>query len=212
LIITRPTNDPIAPRSRVRMVNRHGTSLETRPLLCQVCGSKVWADPVAMPFHDGQFTSVTCLDLLAFVHDDQETIYEFARIVKPGGSLIIRVPNESPTAGFDAFNLCRYLADSTHVGSRPPETDELGWRRHFREREIATMLESAGLRVVESRTTGTGLPELFQLSAMVGFRWLQRSEKRYQKALKIIDRAREVDYRIRTPGFGFSQTIFAVRD
>ena len=194
------------------MVNRHGTSLETRPLLCNIGGNRAWVDPLAMPFRDGQVTSIECLDLLAYVHDDQETINEIARILKLGGKLLVRVPNEGATAGFDAYNLCRYLSDGTHQGERPPETDELGWRRHFREREIATMLESAGLRVADLRTTGTGLAELAQLSAMIGFRWFQQSENRYQKALKIIDRAREVDYRIRTPGFGFSQTILAVRD
>jgi SAM-dependent methyltransferase len=165
-----------------------------------------------MPFRDRQVASIECLDLLAYVHDDQETINEIARILKQDGKLLVRVPNEGATAGFDAYNLCRYLSDGTHLGKRPPETDELGWRRHFREREIAGMLELAGLRIVESRTTGTGLPELFQLSAMIGFRWIRPSETRYQKALEIIDRAREVDYRIRTPGFGFSQTIVAVRD
>ena len=194
------------------MLNRHGTSLETRPLLCELNGDQVWADPIAMPFHNGQFSFVECLDLLAYVHDEQAAISELARILKPGGKLTIRVPNEGATAGFDAYNLCRYLADGTKQGFRPPETDELGWRRHFRERELAAMVESSGLRVIESRTTGTGIPDLVQLAAMIGFRWIRRSEERYQRAVSSIDRIRALDNRIPSPGIGFSQTILAVRD
>jgi SAM-dependent methyltransferase len=194
------------------MLNRHGTSLETRPLLCQLNGDQVWTDPIAMPFANGQFSAIECLDLLAYVHDDQATINELARILKPGGRLTICVPNESPTAGFDAYNLCRYLADGTKQGVRPPETDELGWRRHFRQRELAAMVETSGLRVIESRTTGTGLPDLIQLTAMIGFRWIRQSEERYQKAVSVIDNVRKLDNRIPLPELGFSQTILAVRD
>jgi SAM-dependent methyltransferase len=211
MTITRPTNGAVQPRGRVRMVNRHGTSLETRPLLCHIDGHQAWVDPVTMPFAGGQFSSVDCFDLLAYVHDDLATMCELARIIKTGGKLLVRVPNQGAMGGFDAYNLCRYLADGTHRGERPPETDELGWRRHFRGPELTSMLETSGFDVVESSTSGTGLPELAQLSAMIGFRWIQRSEERYQRAVDLIDRARGLDERFRTPGFGFSQTVLAVR-
>jgi SAM-dependent methyltransferase len=193
------------------MVNRHGTSLKTRPLLCQIDGQFVWADQVEMPFGDAQFASVTCLDLLAYVHDDQATIVELARVLKPGGRLIVRLPNEGPTAGLDSYNLLRYIADSTHVGKRPPETDELGWRRHFRERELSELLSESGFQVISSRTSGTGLPELAQLSAMIGFRWVRQSEEQYQRVLSWIDRFRDIDNRIPAGGFGYTRTVVAKR-
>jgi len=165
-----------------------------------------------LPFPDSMFTSIVCLDALAFVRDDAAAINELARVLAPGGTLEIRVPNQGPTAGLDAFNLFRYFSDGTRRGERPSETDELGWRRHFRKCEIAELIESAGFRVTANRTSGTGLPELGHFAAMVGFRWLRSSEEHYQRAVAVIERVREVDNRIPIPGFGFSQTILAVRE
>jgi SAM-dependent methyltransferase len=198
--------------ARRRVMTRHGTALKTRPLLCQVCTHHVWADPVSLPFPDASFAFISCLDILAYVRDDEATIRELARVLAPNGKLLLRVPNQGVTAGLDAFNLYRYFSDGTRRGSRPPETDELGWRRHFREGELADLLESAGLRIEEEWTTGTGLPELAQFAAMFGFRWLKPSEGRYQRLVTIIDRARQSDNRIPTPGFGFSRSILAVRE
>lgn len=210
LNITRPTNGDNLPFAR-RIMNRHGTSLKTRPLLCQFCRHRVWADPVALPFPDGLFASISCLDVLAYVRDDEATFHEIARVLAPGGKLVLRVPNQSLTAGLDAFNLFRYFSDGTRRGERPSETDELGWRRHYREQEIADVIESTGLQVGDAWTTGTGLPELGQFVAMIGCRWLIPSEKRYQKLAALIDRARKKDNALSVPGLGFSQTIIATK-
>jgi SAM-dependent methyltransferase len=193
-------------------MSRHGTALKTRPLLCRFCTHHVWADSVSLPFPDASFSFISCLDVLAYVRDDEATIRELARVLAPGGKLLLRVPSQGLTSGLDAFNLYRYFSDGTRRGSRPPETDELGWRRHFREQELADLLESAGLRVVENWTTGTGLPELGQFAAMVGFRWLKPSEERYQHLVAIIDRVRKLDNRIPTPSFGFSRSILAAHE
>jgi SAM-dependent methyltransferase len=198
--------------ARRRVMTRHGTALKTRPLLCQICNQRVWADPVALPFPDATFSFISCPDVLAYVRDDEATIRELARVLAPGGKLLLRVPSQGLTAGLDAFNLYRYFCDGTRRGSRPPETDELGWRRHFREQELADLVESAGLSVEDDWTTGTGLPELGQFAAMVGFRWLKSSEERYERLVAVIDRARKLDNRIPTPGFGFSHSILAARD
>lgn len=50
-------------------------------------------DVNALPFGDGQFDLVTCQTLLIHVPDPRATLREFARVLKPGGLLLLSEPN-----------------------------------------------------------------------------------------------------------------------
>jgi len=70
------------------------------------------------PFKDRQFDKVIIVDFLEHVVTDREFIIELARILKPGGSLIINVPN--PKEGL--LRKLRYLlgqTDAKHGHVRP---------------------------------------------------------------------------------------------
>jgi SAM-dependent methyltransferase len=180
-------------------------------LLCEFGDQQLWANPVSLPFPDATFSKIDCLDILAYVRDDEATLIEMARVLAPGGTLTIRVPNQAPTGGFDCFNLYRYISDGLRRGDRPPETDELGWRRRFSEDEFGRLIESSGFHVEKQSTSGTGLLDLGQLAAMLGFRLLQNNESRYQRVMPIVERVRSIDNFIPLPILGCSQTIVAVR-
>jgi len=45
-----------------------------------------------LPFADASFDIVTCLDVIEHVEDDQKAITEIARVIRPGGLLILTVP------------------------------------------------------------------------------------------------------------------------
>ncbi len=47
----------------------------------------------ALPFEDQSFDYVTCLEGLEHIENPQQAIREFARLMRPGGSLIVSVPN-----------------------------------------------------------------------------------------------------------------------
>jgi SAM-dependent methyltransferase len=64
----------------------------------------------AMPFADGTFDSVLCNAVLEHVADAEESIRELARVVRPGGHVVVAVPFLQP------FHACpadfrRYTAD-----------------------------------------------------------------------------------------------------
>ncbi len=46
----------------------------------------------ALPFGDGEFDLVTCLDVLEHVADDRAALRELARVTRPGGFLVATVP------------------------------------------------------------------------------------------------------------------------
>jgi SAM-dependent methyltransferase len=79
---------------------------------------------------DGTFDTVLCLNVLEFLDDPARTVRAAARVLQPGGALLVLTPQgPSLYCGIDR---------------------RLGHRRRFRPEELATMLEAAGLRVEQS--------------------------------------------------------------
>jgi ubiquinone/menaquinone biosynthesis C-methylase UbiE len=52
-------------------------------------GEVIWvcADAMSLPFEDGSFDAVSCLEALEFVTDPRRALCEMIRVVKPGGVL-----------------------------------------------------------------------------------------------------------------------------
>src|SRR5256884_9814721 len=46
-----------------------------------------------LPFSDRSFDYITCLEGLEHIENPQQAMREFARVLKPGGHLIVSVPN-----------------------------------------------------------------------------------------------------------------------
>ena len=71
---------------------RHPLAID---LAAQSMGRKVIrADVAALPFRSGRFSILTALDVLYHrdIVDDVAVLREFARVLKPGGWLLVRVP------------------------------------------------------------------------------------------------------------------------
>jgi len=47
----------------------------------------------ALPFEDGAFDSVACVGVMEYIRDENAALREIARIMKPGGTLVITVRN-----------------------------------------------------------------------------------------------------------------------
>jgi len=54
----------------------------------------VKGDGQRLPFDDGMFTTVVCSEVIEHVPDPAALISEIARVLKPGGTAIISIPNE----------------------------------------------------------------------------------------------------------------------
>ena len=83
----------------------------------------------------GTFDAVTCMELLEHVPDPASLIAACARLVKPGGSIIVSTLNRTPRAFLTAIVGAEYLTrlvprGTHHFGKliRPSELD--AWARH----------------------------------------------------------------------------------
>jgi SAM-dependent methyltransferase len=95
------------------------------------------ASVVALPFADASFDLVTSFDVLYHlaVSDDVAALHEFARVLRPGGWLLVRVP------AYDWL--------------RGPHDRQVHTRHRYAPRELRQVIEATGLAL--RRLSGMGL-------------------------------------------------------
>ena len=111
--------------------------------------ARVVADPADLPFPDGSFDVVTCLEVLEHLASPLEAAAEIRRVLRPGGRLIATVPNVA---------YWRRRLDLVAIGRWNPLGDHLSiqepWRdphlRFFTLRALRDMVESAGFEIVSA--------------------------------------------------------------
>ena len=91
----------------------------------------------ALPFEDATFTAVVCTTALHHFPDPEGAVAEMARVVAPGGRVVIGDASRDSLTAKVADPLMRRF-EKGHVGLK-------------RRREIERLLTDAGLRVTSSR-------------------------------------------------------------
>ena len=102
-------------------------------------GVDVAADITALPFEDGAFDAILCSHVLEHVEDDRAAMAELARVLRPGGWLLVLVPldlDREPTYEDPAITPPRIASASsssttTCVSTRPTSPSGLrarAWR------------------------------------------------------------------------------------
>jgi SAM-dependent methyltransferase len=103
-----------------------------------------------LPFRDGRFDLVTCLDVVEHTPDDRRTLRELRRVTRPGGLLLVTVPAyQSLWSSHDEVNLHhrRYRASSLRAAAA-----DAGWSP-VRDTYFNTLLlpPAAVVRLAERR-------------------------------------------------------------
>ena len=122
------------------------------------------------------FDAVVLLDQLARTVKEEEALAEAARVLRPGGALLLRVPAEGPLAWLDGFNIYRYVRDTTGRGRRHPAVSGVAWRRHYPRPDLVRLLEPH-FRVLAMRETGIGLEDAVRAAGNLYWRWLRQDER-----------------------------------
>jgi len=101
------------------------------------------ADILALPFADGEFDRVIASEILEHVPNDIGAIAEIARVLRPGGTLVVTVPRWLPEI------ICWKLSDEYH-------SVEGGHIRIYTDAELTDKVTRAGL-VLDGKGYAHGL-------------------------------------------------------
>ncbi|HSC27572.1 MAG TPA: class I SAM-dependent methyltransferase [Vicinamibacterales bacterium] len=110
-------------------------------------------DGVHLPFRTRSFDAIVVVDLLEHVADDRGLAAELARIIRPGGLLIVNVPHLKPRSILNRLRHAAGLTDAWHGHVRPGYS-AAGLRR----------LLSPGFRIDRSRTYSRAFTETIDLA------------------------------------------------
>jgi SAM-dependent methyltransferase len=158
-------------------VDRH--ALDTGPLVVppeQRRASTFVPPVVTWPHPDASYDAVILLDELALTVLEEEALVEAARVLRPGGMLLLRVPASGRLAWLDGYNAFRYVQEITHRGHRLPEAAGVGWRRHYRREDVRKLLQPH-FRVSAIRASGIGLSDSARLALSLVWRWALQSRR-----------------------------------
>jgi SAM-dependent methyltransferase len=158
-------------------IERH--ALDTGPLVPlrgQRCASTFVPPVVAWPHPDASYDAVILLDQLALTVLEEEALAEAARVLRPGGILLLRVPAAGRLAWLDGYNAFRYIQEITHRGHGLPEAAGVSYRRHYRREDVQKLLQPH-FRVRAIRASGIGLSDSARLALSFFWRWALQSRR-----------------------------------
>ncbi|MDQ2742546.1 MAG: class I SAM-dependent methyltransferase [Chloroflexota bacterium] len=132
-----------------------------------------------VPYPDNSFDGVLLLDVLEHVPDEQAVVREVRRILRPGGRLIVSVPNRGLLGGLDSLNLYQRWFGPT----APAPTDDPSWSASPRHRHysLADLIHLLGgdFRRQGVEYTGLGFAESVNLLLLLFFRRLLPAPRLY---------------------------------
>ncbi|MDA8202718.1 MAG: methyltransferase domain-containing protein [Chloroflexi bacterium] len=151
-------------------------------------------DAYALPFADGTFDAVVCVRVVHHLEHPEAVFAEFARVLRPGGVLVLEFANKR--------NLKAILKRALRRQAWSPFTTEpheylpLHFDRH--PLDVRRMLRRVGLRVEATRTVS--LFRLPMLRGRVPARWLAALERPLQGPLGAVTPGPSVFVRARKGG------------
>jgi SAM-dependent methyltransferase len=188
-------------------VDRH--ALDSGPM-AQIVGLPFSPPVVAWPFPDAAYDAVLLLDELALTVQEEEALAEAARVLRPGGILLLRVPAAGRLAWLDGFNAYRYLRETSRRGRSLPGVEGVGWRRHYPPAELEALLRPH-FHLRAMRGSGVGIADAARLGLLLYWRWARDSDAGDVAIERAPQRLMRLEGGLNIAGHGYSLVAAAER-
>ncbi|MFN8557971.1 MAG: class I SAM-dependent methyltransferase [Dehalococcoidia bacterium] len=94
-----------------------------------------------VPLRDGAFDAVLLLDVIEHVPDEAAVVREAARLLRPGGALVLSVPHAGLLRRLDSINRCPDLVDPAEIAPfRDLAREDGEIHRHYTLAQIRALL------------------------------------------------------------------------
>ena len=104
----------------------------------------------SLNFKKNTFNKILCSEVLEHVKNDQKSLKEMFRVIRPGGTLVVTVPSIDGVFGATIKNFMHNHADG-------PEKHE---REGYSRREIVDLISDAGFKIETTKYTMVFLTEI----------------------------------------------------
>ena len=101
----------------------------------------------SLPYSDGQFDAVVCVDVLEHLADLSKVLEEVTRVLKPGGMFLFDTINRNPIARLATITLAEDILGLLPKGTHDPQM-------FIKPSELVSGLEGIGLKVGKLRGLG----------------------------------------------------------
>jgi SAM-dependent methyltransferase len=162
------------------------------------------ADATRLPFADGTFRAVVCLEVLEHIPHVEAAIAEVARVMQPGGVFVLSVPNRGLLWKLDSYNVMAGLFDPGEIV--PPGH----WHRHFSAEEMGGLL-APHFRVQRTRWSGLGVSEVLHYKVLLLTRTWSRLRPLYRWARFLYFSPALAEDQVRTGRWGYNLMMVATR-
>lgn len=101
------------------------------------------SDIYHLPFRSEYFDKIYSFEVLEHIEDDEMALEEMYRVLKPGGKLVVTVPNSSYPFLWDPLNWIIGRLTGRHLNTGI----WVGHLRLYNSKEIISMIEKAGFKI-----------------------------------------------------------------
>jgi len=131
-----------------------------------------------LPYPDAHFDAVVLLDVLEHVADERAVVAEIARVLRPGGLLVVSVPHSGLLRWADSLNVYAWLTGEGALAA--PGTPAIS-HDHHRHYSIGALrlLFGEQFTVSYAHTSGLGLAEFVNLALLLLCKRLLRAAPLY---------------------------------